>query len=105
MKNSNIANNVKAKHHIYLGDVDVGENTNIGCGVITANYDGKNKHKSFIGKNCFVGSNVTFVSPIRVGDNCVIGAGSTIVSNVKENSLSIARERQINKDNYYFDKL
>ncbi len=101
VKNSKIKNGVKAKHHAYLGDVEVGEKSNIGCGTIVANYDGKKKHKSKLGDKCFIGSNVTLVSPINVGNNCVIGAGSTIVENVEDNSLAIARSRQINKKDYY----
>ena len=101
MKNSELKKNVKAKHHAYLGDVFVDENSNIGCGVISANYDGKNKHKSYIGKSSFIGSNVTIVSPVKIGNNVVVGAGSTIVKDIKDKSLAIARERQINKESYY----
>ena len=101
VKNSIIKSGVKAKHHAYLGDVEVGEKTNIGCGTIIANYDGKNKHRTYLGKKVFVGSNVTIVSPVEIGDNVVIGAGSTIVNDINDNSLAIARERQVNKENYY----
>lgn len=104
VKNSVIKKGVKAKHHAYLGDVEIGEKTNIGCGVIIANYDGKEKHKSVIGNNCFVGSNVTIVSPVNIGEETVVGAGSTIVDDIDKNSLSIARARQINKNNYYENK-
>lgn len=101
VKNSLLKDNVKAKHHAYLGDVDIDDGCNIGCGVIFANYDGKNKHRSTIYKNVFIGSNVTIVSPIVIKENAFIAAGSTIVENVDANSLAIARNRQINKLKYY----
>lgn len=101
VKNSEIMDNVKAKHHAYLGDVLVGKNSNVGCGTIIANYDGKKKHKSSIGENCFIGSNVTIISPVSVGNNVLIAAGSTINKDICDNSLAIARERQIIKNNYY----
>ena len=101
VKNSVIKSGVKAKHHAYLGDVEIGQETNIGCGVIVANYDGEKKHKTHIGKKVFVGSNVTIISPVEIGSNVVVGAGSTIVKDISDNSLAIARERQVNKENYY----
>lgn len=101
VKNSCLKSNVKAKHHAYLGDVDIDDNCNIGCGVIFANYDGKNKYRSKVEKNVFIGSNVTIVSPVNIGANSLIGAGSTIVLDVEENSLAIARNKQINKIDYY----
>ena len=88
-------------HLIYLGDCEVGENTNIGCGTVTCNYDGVNKHKTIIGDNCFIGSNVNFVAPVKIGDNSKIAAGSTITEDVPEESLGIARQKQTNKDGYY----
>lgn len=97
IKDSVLKKNVKAKHHIYLGNCFVDENSNIGCGVISANYDGKNKHQTVIGKNSFIGSNVTFVAPVDIGDGVVIAAGSTITENVMNNCLAIARERQTTK--------
>ena len=101
VKNSLLKGNVKAKHHAYLGDVDIDEGTNIGCGVIFANYDGKKKHRSIVGKNVFIGSNVTVVSPVNIGEKSFIAAGSTIVEDVNSYSLAIARNRQINKLKYY----
>jgi len=101
VKNSVVKRNVKAKHHSYLGDVEIDKNCNIGCGVIFANYDGKKKHKSFIGKNSFIGSNVTVVSPVNIGENVVIAAGSTIVNDIGDYTLAIARQHQINKVDYY----
>ena len=100
VKNSSLKMNVKAKHHAYLGDVDIGNNCNVGCGVIFANYDGKNKHRSRIGNGVFIGSNTTIVSPVKVGEKAFLAAGSTIVNDVENRSLAIARCRQINKSDY-----
>ena len=85
-------------------DVEIGKGTNIGCGTITCNYDGKEKHKTKIGNNCFIGSNVNLVAPVIIADNSVIGAGSTITEDVPKDTLSIAREKQVNKKDYYKNK-
>lgn len=100
LKKAKIGEGSKVPHLSYIGDCEIGKKTNIGCGTITCNYDGVNKNKTIIGNNCFVGSNVNFVAPVKIGDNTVIAAGSTVTDNVPENALSIARERQINKENY-----
>jgi bifunctional UDP-N-acetylglucosamine pyrophosphorylase/glucosamine-1-phosphate N-acetyltransferase len=88
---------VKAGHLTYLGDAEIGENTNIGAGTITCNYDGKNKHKTTIGKNVFVGSDTELVAPINIGDSVVIGAGSVITKDVPANALAVARGKQVIK--------
>lgn len=91
----------KAGHLTYLGDAEIGEGTNIGCGTITCNYAAdKKKYKTIIGKNVFVGSDSQFVAPVKVGDNAVIGSGSTITKDVPENALGVARARQMVKENY-----
>lgn len=77
---------VKAGHLTYLGDCEIDEGTNIGCGTITCNYDGINKYKTIIGKNVFVGSDTQFVAPINVEDDVIIGAGSTVTSDLKKRS-------------------
>jgi len=100
IKKAIIDEGTKVPHFIYLGDCEVGKNTNIGCGTITCNYDGVNKHKTLIGDNCFIGSNTNFVAPVKVGDNSKIAAGSTITEDVPANTLAIARQRQINKEGY-----
>lgn len=92
-----VEDNVKAAHLSYLGDVHIDKKTNIGCGTIVANYDGLNKHKTYIGKGVFVGSNVTIISPVKIGDNSLLAAGSTINKDVNENEIAIARARQENK--------
>ncbi len=104
IKKSKLAQGVKSAHLTYLGDSEIGEKTNIGCGTITVNYDGKNKHKTIVGKNSFIGSNVNLIAPLRVGDNSTIAAGSTINKDVPSNSLAIAREHQITKVGYYLDE-
>lgn len=98
LKKVKIADNTKVPHLTYLGDCEVGSNVNIGCGTITCNYDGKNKHKTKIGDNSFVGSNVNFVAPVKIGENTLIAAGSTITEDVPDDKMAIARERQILKD-------
>jgi len=86
----------KANHLTYLGDCRVGENTNVGAGVITCNYDGFKKWFTDIGKNVFVGSNTIFIAPVKVGDNSITAAGSVINRDVPENTLAVARAKQVN---------
>lgn len=93
-----IEDDVKAAHLSYLGDAEIGEKTNIGCGTIIANYDGYNKHKTHIGKEVFVGSNVVIISPVKVGDRSLLAAGSTINKDVPEDDIAIARAQQVNKE-------
>lgn len=100
LKNSNIDDGTKISHLTYIGDSDVGKRVNFGCGTVTCNYDGKKKYRITIGDDCFVGCNTNFVSPINVGDGVYIAAGSTITEDIPENSLSIARARQINKEGW-----
>jgi bifunctional UDP-N-acetylglucosamine pyrophosphorylase/glucosamine-1-phosphate N-acetyltransferase len=95
VKNAVLGKGAKANHLSYIGDTDVGTETNIGAGTITCNYDGYNKHRTVIGKSVFVGSNTALVAPVRVGDGAVIGAGSTIVRDVDADTLSIARGAQV----------
>ena len=100
LKNSNIDDGTKISHLTYIGDSDVGKRVNFGCGTVTCNYDGKKKYRTTIGDDCFVGCNTNFVSPINVGDGLYIAAGSTITEDIPENSLSIARARQVNKEGW-----
>lgn len=95
-KKAHLKEGAKANHLTYLGDCTIGENTNIGAGTITCNYDGYNKWRTEIGKNVFVGSNTLFIAPINVGDNSITAAGSVITKNIPENTLAIARAKQIN---------
>ncbi len=100
IKNSKLENDVKTAHLAYIGDAFLGENTNIGAGTITCNFDGVNKHKTYIGKNVFVGSNSTLVAPVKLEDESFIAAGSVITKDVKKYQLAIARSKQENKDNW-----
>lgn len=93
---------IKAGHLSYLGDCKIENGTNIGCGTITCNYDGKAKYKTIIGKNVFVGSDTQFVAPVTIEDDVIIGAGSTITKDVKKGSLAISRARQVSKEGFYY---
>ena len=105
LKKARLAEGVKANHLTYLGDVEIGENTNVGCGTITCNYAvDKKKYKTHIGKNVFIGSDTQLIAPVSVGDNAVIGSGSTITKDVPANALAVARGRQFIKENYKKDK-
>ena len=94
IKNSIIGNGTKVSHLTYVGDGDMGENINVGCGVVFVNYDGQKKHRSVIGDGAFIGCNTNLVSPVNVGEGAYIAAGSTITKDVPENSLVIARARE-----------
>lgn len=87
----------KASHLTYLGDAEIGREVNIGCGTITCNYDGVNKHRTVIGDHVFVGSDVQLVAPVTVGSNSLIAAGTTVTTDVPPDSLAIARTVQVNK--------
>ncbi|UOF91812.1 bifunctional UDP-N-acetylglucosamine diphosphorylase/glucosamine-1-phosphate N-acetyltransferase GlmU [Fodinisporobacter ferrooxydans] len=100
IKNSQIGDYTKVSHLGYVGDATVGQHTNIGCGAITVNYDGINKHRTIIGDRAFVGSNVNLIAPVKVEDGAYVVAGSTITDDVPQNALAIARERQIIKPEY-----
>ena len=90
----------KANHFTYLGDAEVGDEVNIGAGTITCNYDGKDKHKTNIGDNSFVGTNSSLVAPVTIGKNAYVGAGSTITKDVPDNALGVGRGKQKNKENW-----
>lgn len=97
LKKVKIGNRTKVPHFIYLGDTEIGEDCNVGCGTITCNYDGKNKYQTTIGDRAFIGSNVNLVAPVTLGDDVLIAAGSTITEDVPSNNMGIAREKQTNK--------
>ena len=100
VKKSKLGNDTKVSHLSYIGDAEIGSNVNIGCGSITVNYDGKNKFKTIIEDDVFVGCNTNLVAPVKVGKGSFIAAGSTITKEVPEDALAIARARQENKPNY-----
>lgn len=95
-------NGVKAGHLSYLGDCTIDEGTNIGCGTITCNYDGVNKHQTIIGKNVFVGSDTQFVAPVKIEDDVLIAAGSTVTGNVKKGELYLTRAKAKTIDGYFY---
>lgn len=100
LKNTQFAAGAKANHLAYLGDAEIGPQTNIGAGTITCNYDGVSKHRTRIGRDAFVGSNATLVAPIDVGDGSYIGAGSVITDPVPAEALALGRARQVVKEGW-----
>lgn len=99
-KNTTFGVDSRCAHLTYLGDSVVGSKVNIGCGVVTVNYDGKNKFKTTIEDGAFIGSNANLIAPITVGTNAVVAAGSTVTKDVHAGDLAIARSRQENKEGY-----
>ena len=99
-KKTSLGRDSKANHFTYLGDAEVGDEVNIGAGTITCNYDGKDKHKTNIGDNSFVGTNSSLVAPVTIGKNAYVGAGSTITKDIPDNALGVGRGKQKNKENW-----
>ncbi|WP_050613569.1 bifunctional UDP-N-acetylglucosamine diphosphorylase/glucosamine-1-phosphate N-acetyltransferase GlmU [Bacillus testis] len=100
IKKASLGHGSKASHLSYLGDAEIGAGVNVGCGSITVNYDGKNKFLTKIEDGVFVGCNSNLIAPVTIGEGAYIAAGSTITDDVPGNALSIARARQVNKENY-----
>lgn len=100
LKKSKIGENSKVPHLSYIGDTEIGRNVNVGCGTITVNYDGKDKHMTKIEDGAFIGCNANLVAPVSIGKNAFIAAGSTITEDVPSDALSIARARQTNKEGF-----
>jgi bifunctional UDP-N-acetylglucosamine pyrophosphorylase/glucosamine-1-phosphate N-acetyltransferase len=100
IKNSDVGEGAKIPHLSYIGDADVGRDTNLGAGTITANYDGTNKHRTSIGSGAFVSVDTMFVAPVKLGDGAYTGAGSVITDDVPPGALGIARARQRNVEGY-----
>ncbi|MGB3261572.1 bifunctional UDP-N-acetylglucosamine diphosphorylase/glucosamine-1-phosphate N-acetyltransferase GlmU [Paenisporosarcina sp.] len=100
IKKTKLGNQSKVSHLSYIGDAEVGERVNIGCGTITVNYDGKNKFVTTIEDDSFVGCNSNLVAPVKIGQGAYVAAGSTITKNVPAQALSIGRARQENKEGY-----
>ena len=99
-KKSNINKNSKVNHLSYIGDTTIGQNSNIGAGTITCNYDGIKKSKTKISDNVFIGSNSSLVAPISVDKDSIVGAGSVITKNVRKNTLALTRSPQLEIKNY-----
>jgi bifunctional UDP-N-acetylglucosamine pyrophosphorylase/glucosamine-1-phosphate N-acetyltransferase len=100
VKNSDIGPAAKVPHLSYIGDADVGERTNLGAGTITANYDGRQKHRTTIGKRVHGGVNTSFVAPVAVGDDAYTAAGSVVTEDVPAGALAVARAKQQNIEGY-----
>ena len=100
IKKSKIGKNSKVSHLSYVGDASIGQNSNIGAGTITCNYDGVKKHKTKISDNVFIGSNTSLIAPIKIDKNSTVGAGSVITRNIKKNSLALTRLKQQEIKNY-----
>jgi bifunctional UDP-N-acetylglucosamine pyrophosphorylase/glucosamine-1-phosphate N-acetyltransferase len=100
VKKSKTGKGTKAAHLAYIGDATTGKNVNFGCGSITVNYDGINKNQTIIGDDVFIGCNTNLVAPVTVGDRVFIAAGSTVTRDVPKGALAIARNKQINKEDY-----
>ncbi len=94
VKNAQIHDGAKVSHLSYIGDGEIGERTNVGCGVVFVNYDGKKKSRTVVGRDAFVGCNANLIAPVTVGDGAYIAAGSTVTDDVESDSLCIARSRQ-----------
>ncbi len=93
IKNSKLGDGAKAAHLTYVGDSDVGERVNLGCGVVFVNYDGSRKYRSVVEDGAFIGCNVNLVSPVHVGKDVYIAAGSTITEDVPDGALYVARAK------------
>jgi len=100
IKKANIGNGSKISHLAYVGDCDMGEGVNFSCGAIISNYDGKNKYRTTIQNGAFIGCNSNLVSPVNIGEEAYVAAGSTITEDVPNNTLAIARQRQVIKENW-----
>ena len=100
VKNATIGDGTKLSHLTYVGDADIGERVNFGCGTVIVNYDGKAKFRSNIEDDAFIGCNTNLVSPVTVRKGAYIAAGSTITNEVPAGSLAIARQRQVVKENW-----
>jgi bifunctional UDP-N-acetylglucosamine pyrophosphorylase/glucosamine-1-phosphate N-acetyltransferase len=98
VKKSSIGANTSVSHLSYVGDAEVGEQVNIGCGFVTCNYDGANKHKTIIGDGSFIGSDSQMIAPINIGKECYVASGSTINQDMPDGAFAIARGRQTTKE-------
>lgn len=96
-KKTTLKKGAKVSHLSYVGDAEIGEDTNIGCGFITCNYDGVNKHQTVIGAGSFIGSDCQMIAPVKIGDHCFVAAGSTITHDMENEDFAIARSKQITK--------
>ncbi len=103
VKNSHIGDGTKLPHLSYIGDSDVGAGVNIGCGVITVNYDGREKHRTKIDDHAFVGCNSNLVAPVEIGEYAYVAAGSTVTKRVPSGALAVGRTKQRNIEDWVKD--
>ena len=99
-KNAVIGDGTKVSHLTYVGDAELGEDINIGCGVVFVNFDGKEKNKTVVGDGAFIGCNTNLISPVQVGDGAYIAAGTTVTKDVPAEALAIGRARELVKANW-----
>lgn len=99
VKNSKLGENTKASHLAYIGDATIGKNCNIGCGAIFVNYNGKEKQKTIVGDNCFIGSNANIIAPVNIAKNTYICAGTTVTIDSSPGDFIIGRTRETIKPN------
>ena len=104
LKNAEVKKGAKISHLSYVGDSEVGEDVNIGCGCATVNFDGRNKNRTVICDGAFIGCGVNLVAPVKVGKDAFVAAGSTVTEDVPGNALAIARSRQVNKEDWVIKK-
>lgn len=104
LKNSTIGNGTKISHLTYVGDSDLGQRINLGCGTVTVNYDGKKKYRCTVGDDSFIGCNTNMIAPVTIGKGSYVAAGSTITDDVPEEAMAIARARQTNKPGWAADR-
>jgi bifunctional UDP-N-acetylglucosamine pyrophosphorylase/glucosamine-1-phosphate N-acetyltransferase len=100
VKNSDIGEGAKVPHLSYIGDAEVGEGSNLGASTITANYDGRQKHRTKVGRSAKTGIHTSLVAPVDVGDRAYTGAGSVITADVPDGALGISRPEQKNVEGY-----
>lgn len=98
MKKAKLGRGAKANHLAYIGDAEIGEDSNLGAGVITCNYDGFTKHRTIVGKRAFIGSDTQLVAPVTVGDGAIVAAGTTLTQDVPADALALSRTSQVNKE-------
>ena len=99
IKNSHLGENTKASHLAYVGDAEIGKCCNIGCGAIFVNYNGKEKHKTIVGDDCFIGSNCNIIAPVNIADKTYICAGTTLTQDTEKFDFVVGRVRETVKHN------
>ena len=97
VKNARIGERTKVAHLTYVGDCEIGEECNIGCGAVFVNYDGKHKNRTVVGDRCFIGSNCNIIAPVSIKDGCYVAAGTTVTDDLDEGDFAIGRVKQVVK--------